>query len=98
MKWLHADQAKSLMSNESLTAAFDSLCVDVVSVEPAIATLKSEAQWIQVNFRKELTTSSSQINATDLQCVFTAGSSEMSTDGFQIAYNKLKCYIPNSLN
>ena len=96
MKWLHVAQTKSLLSNESLTAAFDSLCVDVVSVEPAIATLKSEAQWIQVNFRKELTTSSSQVNATDLQCVFSAGSGEMSTDAFQIAPNKLKCSMPHS--
>ena len=104
-KWINGGQ---IQVNES--SLIDSMCVDIQSVSPAVS-YKDRADWIEVNFRKELGSESDNSSAS-YQCVFmspvdtiTIGQSaklsvfkpsELRTDAIRIAPNKLKCALPHS--
>ncbi|CAF0765273.1 unnamed protein product [Brachionus calyciflorus] len=85
-KWLNG-----LNMNLNLTNSLnlESLCVDIEKIEPAF-TYKNSADWIEINFRKELNLKK---NST-YQCVFTSDI-ELETDAILTSNNKLKCPMPH---
>ncbi len=97
------DSNKAWVSGVHLNSAdsFDrinllnSMCIDVVSIEPVVSTLALSPEWIQVNFRKEIPL----VNTSgEYQCVFgVSGNKDLiiTTDAFQMSSVKLKCSTPH---
>ena len=104
-QWLNGAQLK--LKNGTQSNLIDSMCVDIESVEPAVA-YKGGADWIEIKFRKDIQQFSAE-NATNYQCVFVAphsdsyeapidgvsGSFELRTDAVQVSASKLKCSLPH---
>lgn len=105
-KWINGGQ---IQVNES--SLIDSMCVDIGSVRPAVS-YRDRADWIEVDFRKELGSQESENSSASYQCVFMSPvdalasglaakmavfkPSELRTDAIRIAPNKLKCALPHS--
>lgn len=85
-KWLNG--AKLQAPNDTLM--LESMCVDIDRIEP-LWTYKTESEWIEINFRKELVV----LQNSSYQCVFTNALGSFKTDALQITSNKLKCSLPH---
>jgi len=93
-EWMNGAQIIQA-TNDSSLSIFNSMCVDIDSIEPAQITYKpTETEWVQINFRKSLPTS--QLNSSSqYQCVYVTETNETTTEAIQITANKLKCSLPH---